>query len=400
MVSPVAVDATVVAALLVLLLVSVAGAAPSAAVIVLAVAQIVPLWWRRRYPLPVVGVQLAASACARLVPLAGGLGGPTDVALVLSTGVPHLAVEVGLYTVAAQRGPRPAVLAVAVDLAVSAVTVAAGAVPFDVLASLAVRDALFVLFGLYLPVRRAYLDGLRERADQLERQRQLETAAAVREERARIARELHDVVAHHVSVMLLHAGALQERMAATDPDPDTMAATAAIRRSGRDAMTELRRVLAVLRDASDQADERRPQPSLEQVDDVVERMRQAGLPVELERVGDREISAGAALTVVRVVQESLTNVLKHAGAVTTHVAVQTTDDAVRVRVANAGGALAPTGGDPRDVAGAGTGIAGMRERVTAMGGSLAAGPQPEGGWVVEATVPEDAATPGERGSLP
>lgn len=388
------VDAMVVAALIIILALGGLGTTlasrPSMATIVLALLVILPLVWRRRYPLQTMASQLAVSGFMRLAPLFGSLLGPDDGVLTLSAGVAHLPVEVGLYGLAARRGAGAAVVVGSLDVALTAASVLAGAKPIDVLVSLAVRDALFVLFGLYLPVRRAYLNALRQRTDQIEQRRLLETAAAVREERSRIARELHDVVAHHVSVMVLHAGALEERLSTAEAGRDVMDGAAAIRRSGREAMSELRHVLDVLRDPGGVDDDRHPQPSLQQIHQVVDRMRGTGLRIELTVEGPiADVGPGASLAAIRIVQESLTNVVRHSGLVATWVILQITDHSVRVQVRNAGLGLNRVGGTLHRSTGVGAGIVGMRERVSARGGSLSVGPAAGAGWVVDATLPHE-----------
>jgi signal transduction histidine kinase len=354
-------DAALVAGLLVAVAADTAGGPPgrdpSVAALLLAVAQVVPLWWRRSRPLPVVAVQLAAYLVASVFLDAGG--------------VAYLALLPGIYTVASLRGARLGTLAAAAELAVKGLAVAAtgaGSLP-DHLA----LDALALVCGLYVRARRAHAADLRER----------EARAAVEEERRRIARELHDVVAHHVSVMTLQAGGLEQRLRAGGADDQASGAAAAIRRTGKEAMTELRRLLGVLRTHA--ADDRQPQPDLDRIEDLVARMREAGLPVAFRRDGSgRSVGAGVALAAYRIVQEALTNTLRHAGPVATEVAVAVTDDGVRVRVADEG--------DGRgEAAPGGHGLAGMRERAGLVGGTLQAGPRPGGGWLVAAELPEPPA---------
>jgi signal transduction histidine kinase len=366
-------DAALVAGLLVAVAADAVGGPPgrepSVAVLLLAVAQVVPLWWRRSRPLAVVAVQLAAYLVATVWFAAGG--------------VAYLALLPGIYTVASLRGARPGLLAVAAELAVKGLAVAvtgtgAGSLP-DHLA----LDALALVCGLYVRARRAHAAELRAR----------EARAAVEEERRRIARELHDVVAHHVSVMTLQAGGLEQRLRAGGADEQAAGAAAAIRRTGKEAMTELRRLLGVLRtDAAASADGRQPQPDLDRIEDLVARMREAGLPVAFRRDGSgRPVGAGVALAAYRIVQEALTNTLRHAGPVATEVAVTVTDDAVRVRVADEGVESAdgrqPTDSD-RQNRRSGHGLVGMRERAGLMGGTVQAGPRPGGGWLVAAELPE------------
>jgi signal transduction histidine kinase len=356
-------DAALVAGLLVAVAADAVGGPPGrdppVAALLLAVAQVVPLWWRRSRPLAVVAAQLAAYLVATVWFAAGG--------------VAYLALLPGIYTVASLRGARLGLLAVVAELAVKGLAVAvtgtgAGALP-DHLA----LDALALVCGLYVRARRAHAAELRAR----------EARAAVEEERRRIARELHDVVAHHVSVMTLQAGGLEQRLRAGGADEQASGAAAAIRRTGKEAMTELRRLLGVLRTDAAGADGRQPQPDLDRIEDLVARMREAGLPVAFRRDGDgRPVGAGVALAAYRIVQEALTNTLRHAGPVATEVAVTVTDDAVRVRVADEG-----DGNGTREDAPGGVGLAGMRERAGLVGGTVQAGPRPGGGWLVAAELP-------------
>jgi signal transduction histidine kinase len=352
------------------------GAPPTgpfpAAASTLAAVRVVALWWRRRYPVAVLAVQLAGALVARL--------------WFDGDGVAAVALLVAIYTVTSRRGLRLGVVAVAADLLIWLLAVLVADAGPRSLADALLRDSLFLVLGLYAGVRRSYVEALRERADRLERERELEARAAVDAERRRIARELHDVVAHHVSVMSLQAGGLEQRLLADGADDQASGAAAAIRSTGRAAMTELRRLLGVLR-TDGVADERQPQPDLDRIGELVARMRDAGLPVAFRRQGgDRPVGEGVALAAYRIVQEALTNTLRHAGPVATEVAVTVTDAAVRVRVADLGtGAGRPPG---RAGDGAGHGLAGMRERVALFGGTIQAGPRSGGGWLVEAELPE------------
>jgi signal transduction histidine kinase len=377
-------DAGLVVGLLVLLAAGSVGPPaagnPAPAALVLAVAQVAALWWRRAHPVAVVAVQLVLSLVARVWLDAGGIA--------------SLAVLAGIYTVASLRGARLGILAAAADLAVKLLAVAVTGARADSLPDHLALDALALVLGLYVRARRAHLGALRER----------EARAAVEEERRRIARELHDVVAHHVSVMTLQAGGLEQRLRGGG-DQEASGAAAAIRRTGKEAMAELRRLLGVLRAGPDGGD-RQPQPDLDRIEDLVARMRQAGLPVVLRRQGGRPVAAGVSLAAYRIVQEALTNTLRHAGPVATEVAVTVTDDVVQLRVADKGvadkGEESALGRRPSDSdrqnrrsgrsgrsgRSAGHGLAGMRERVALLGGTIQAGPRPGGGWLVAAELPD------------
>ena len=228
--------------------------------------------------------------------------------------------------------------------------------------------------------RRAYYVRLEDRAQRLERERDAQAQIAAAAERARIARELHDVVAHNVSVMVVQADGATY---ALDQDPEAARkALLAISQTGRTALTEMRRMLGVLRSADD-AGTYAPQPGIEQLGDLLEQVRSTGLPVSLKVEGvPREMPTGLALAVYRIVQESLTNTRKHGGSqVRASVALIYTDDCLVLRVVDNGrGAEAP--GD-----GMGHGLVGMRERVSVFGGTLVTGPHASGGYAVEAILP-------------
>jgi signal transduction histidine kinase len=253
---------------------------------------------------------------------------------------------------------------------------------------------LFWVTGRAIASRARLTAELHEAAVRAEEQRQAESARAVADERRRIAREMHDVVAHSVSMMVIQAGGAR-RILGREPARAAEAATL-IERAGREALVEMRHLLGLLH-AEDGPAEYAPQPTLAKVDTLVERARAAGLPVRLEVSGDRpELTAGLDLAAYRVLQEALTNVIKHGGCAPTDVRVHYRADAVEVLVSN-------RGDGPIDVrlVGGGNGLVGMRERVRMYGGELKAGPRPGGGYEVAARLPlegeEDAAlTAGAR----
>jgi signal transduction histidine kinase len=231
-------------------------------------------------------------------------------------------------------------------------------------------------------------------------QLQAEHAAATRHalelERARIAGELHDVVTHNVSVMIVQAGAARQVLAGA-PD-QARSAMLAVEASGRAAMTELRHLLGLLGppgaadngtpdDGARAGQDLRPQPGLGQLRPLVDRVAAAGLPVRLH-VGDVPpgIPPGPDLAAFRVVQEALTNVIKHAGKPRTSVSVDYRDGDLFVEIADAGPPVAATG---PTLPGTGRGLLGLRERMALYGGELAAGPGPDGGWLVRARIPAD-----------
>jgi signal transduction histidine kinase len=322
----------------------------------------IPLIWRRRFPLGSYAVQLLA-ALATLEPPALGV---------------LLALFLGLYSAAAYGSRALLALAAAVGLAL-------------VLLILFPRaDAPLPGWGLQLVVGvGVWLAGIaiRERSLQLKRERELAARVAVADERARIARELHDVIAHSVSVMVVQAGAARRLV---DRRPDRAGeAMRQVEGSGRDALTELRRLLGVLAERPDEVG-LAPQPGLGQLDALVGRIDAAGVPVELRIVGTpRPLPAGLDLTAYRVVQEALTNVMKHAAGARTEVLVEYGERDLRLAVVDGGGIVAAPGapGAP----GAGRGLLGMQERVAAYGGDVEAGARPEGGFAVRARLPVEPA---------
>lgn len=237
--------------------------------------------------------------------------------------------------------------------------------------------------------RRQFYEELADRAYRLEREREALDRAILAEERARIARELHDVVAHHVSVMVVQADGAAYAVA-KDPEQATEALRT-ISRTGREAMRELRNLLGVLR-ADDQPDQARsPQPGLDGIENLVDQIQAAGVRVTYSVAGrPRPVSTGVSLAAYRVVQESLTNVLKHAGpGAQATVRIGWSRDRLCIDVTDDGGRkqrAATDNGQLLDQPG-GHGIIGMRERVTAVGGTLRAGARPGGGYQVTASLP-------------
>jgi signal transduction histidine kinase len=344
---------------------------------VFALAMAVPVALRRRYP---VGAFAA-------VVIIGGLQ-------VLTRPRPmgsDVAVIVLLYTVAAYRPRSISVPALIVCLAGSLVAIFSWAPShlvnstwaFGGVAAVFAGPALLAwLLGDSMQWRRGYYRGLEEHAARLERERGAQAQIAVAAERARIARELHDVVAHHVSVMVVQADGAAFALKASPEQAQT--ALTAISRTGRQALTEMRRLLGVLRSADHDSAELEPQPGVEQLVRLLEEARATGLPVSFAVEGvPRKLSTGAALTAYRIVQESLTNARKHGGPTVTaavtlrfcekQLAIKVTDDGRRTGAAD-------RGDEP------GHGLIGMRERVEVYGGSVSAGPWP-GGWRVVATLP-------------
>jgi signal transduction histidine kinase len=222
--------------------------------------------------------------------------------------------------------------------------------------------------------------GDRERRAQIaERERDVAAREAVVEERARIARELHDVIAHHVSMIVLQAGA--ERSVLDESNASTREVLETVEQTGRSALTEMRRLLGMLRD--DQSDPLTPQPGLDDVPTLVGQLREAGLPVDLTIEGERrDLPVGIELSGYRIVQEALTNALKHAGTARARVSVRYGPDSLELEIADDG-----AGGGAARTPGGGHGLVGMRERVALYGGRFQATRIPGGGFVVKAALP-------------
>ena len=218
------------------------------------------------------------------------------------------------------------------------------------------------------------------RATQVEQERDAATRVAVAEERARIARELHDIVAHAVSVMVLQVGAVRHQL------PDAMAedrdALRSVEQAGRGALAEMRRLLSVMRRDGDGL-ELAPQPGLDGLDSLIKEIDRAGLPVELHLDGERvPLPPGIDLSAYRIVQEGLTNALKHARATHAEVTVRYAPNAVGIEVHDD-----PTGATPSDGHGHGHGLIGIRERVKLYGGEMTAGTTNGGGFTLSTRLP-------------
>jgi signal transduction histidine kinase len=234
------------------------------------------------------------------------------------------------------------------------------------------------VLGRALRSRNRYASALEAHAERLEVDRDAQARVAVTLERARIARELHDVVGHSVSVMTVQASAVRRRL---NPDQEQeREALEIVEQTGREALAEMRRLVGVLR-RPEEAPALAPQPSLEHLDRLVAQAQESGLPVELRIEGEpTQLPPGVDLTAYRLVQEGLTNAIKHARASRADVVVRYEDGTVEVSVTDDG----PGGGDG---GGGGHGLVGMRERVTVYGGELEAGPRPEGGYSLKARLP-------------
>jgi signal transduction histidine kinase len=343
--------------------------------VLLALAVSLPLALRARLPVPVVVVVNVASGLLVL------LAAPHQPGF-----EPFVAVIVCFYSLAAHTGRRTAIVTLALMFAIG--------IPFTVAASTRgtsggnlLPPIVFLLggwaIGRIIRGRRSRTVELEALTRELEAQRDLQARAAVAIERGRIARELHDVVAHNVSMMVVQAGAAERVLEGAQPN--VRAALAAIAGTGRETIDEMRALLGVLR-ATDDGLALSPQPGLEDIEQLVANVRDAGLPVELRIEGvPAALPQPLALSAYRIVQEALTNTLKHAEAAHAEVSIRYRDAGVELDVRDDG--IARANGTARG----GHGLIGMRERVAMFGGELVAGPQGGGGFSVHARLPLEPA---------
>jgi signal transduction histidine kinase len=343
--------------------------APWYVVVVYVLVTTVPLVWRRRAPVVVL-----------LVVLAGFTIGDEAYGIADAAGSPFAGLLLALYSAGAYADRRGARIAGAVLAAYLGLMLVTSETP--------IGDFFFIggiMFGVFgaanvVRSRQQLAADLAARTVELEHEREETAKLAVAEERARIARELHDVVAHNVSVMVVQAGA--ERRALGDERPETAEVLETIEQTGRAALAEMRRLLGMLRRSDDEL-ALAPQPTLDRVDDLVAQVRDAGMPVELRVEGERRpLPAGVDLSAYRIVQEALTNALKHAGPARARVTVRYGREELDIEIADDGAARAQTNGDA-----GGHGLVGMRERVLLFGGDLDAGHGRGGGYTVRARLP-------------
>jgi signal transduction histidine kinase len=351
------------------------GGAVAAALVLV---QTLPLAWRRRRPLAVSLVTGLATATYGFAPW-------PDLAMPIPVGG-----LVGMYSVAAWGGRRAARVAGVIAAVVAVLSLSLPRTDADLV------DAAFVslalagawLLGDRARVQRALAAEAQERAVRLEREREGEARRAVASERARIARELHDVVAHHVSMMVVQAEA---GPVAVEHDPARAAgAFEAIAATGRQALVEMRRLLGMLRGEEEQAPSLAPQPGLAEVPSLVEQVGRAGLRVELVVEGTKAaLPPGIDLSAYRIIQEALTNAVRHGGDGQARVLVRYDEHDLELQIHNegrpAGGNGSPVERSPEGVRG--RGLLGMKERVNLFGGELRAGPGPNGGFTVVARLP-------------
>jgi len=336
---------------------------PTGALALVVVACLV-LAWRRRYPVTVLA---SSSAAVAVYSLLGYVNGAVLIAPV-----------VALYTVASQVSVRRAIAFATVTLAVL-LTVTAANNPFGHISGggfdlIPGMVAAALLAGIAVANRRAYAASIRDRAEQDARRQ-------VDEERLRIARELHDVVAHTMATINVQAG-VAAHVLPTQPEA-VAEALQAIKTASKEGLRELRAILNVLRQADD-SDPVQPAPGLAQLDALVEGARRAGLPITLAVAGEPfPLPAAVDLAAYRIVQESLTNAIRHAGPANATVKLRYQPDEITIDVTDTG-----TGSGPGAAGGtAGHGQAGMRERAAAVGGTVQTGPRPGGGYQVIARLP-------------
>jgi signal transduction histidine kinase len=348
-------------------------------------AQTLPLVVRRRLPFTVFAVGAAAMAAQ------GTLGwySPTFALL---------AFNLALYSLAAYGRRRLAVVGVlawtfllTVRLVWFVVTTwpqVGVADLYDAFNDYVLLAAAWVL-GDGVRQRRAHAAALKDRADRLEREREEKARQAATQERLRIARELHDVAAHSLSVIGVQAGAAR-LVLDSDPDPTrARQAVAAIEATANRAMAEMRRALGILRDTQASGAALAPLPGLGQLPSLLDQLREAGLPAEVTMEGTpRPLATSIDLSLYRIVQEALTNALKHARATHAEVVVHYSADDIQVEVTDDGRGPSPSAGRSD-----GVGTVGMRERVALFGGELQVGPRPQGGYRVRVRLPLAADEP-------
>jgi signal transduction histidine kinase len=334
----------------------------------------VPLLWRRRAPLPALAV-FAGLALVWIHALYTPHQPPIE---------PWFVFLILIYSIAAHLDGRRALLGAAIAavaiLAIDIPALVGGRSPGEIASGWPFYLVAWLL-GRAVRRRQLQTSALEDRAVELEREQEERARAAVAEERARIARELHDVISHNVSVMVLQASV--ERRLLDGERESTREALLSIEQAGREALVELRRLLGVLRKGTE-APALTPQPSLIQLEALVEQVRDAGLPVDLRVEGTPEsLPPVLDLSAYRIVQEGLTNVLKHAGAARAEVVVRYRDGELALEISD-------DGCGPTNDRGGGHGLIGMRERVALYGGVLEAGARNGGGYELRVRLPLEA----------
>jgi signal transduction histidine kinase len=332
-----------------------------------------PLAARRRWPGTVLVLSVASGQAGAALGLPRFFQGP--------------AILVAVYSVAAYGSRWVALAGLALaEVGLAAVPRTTFGIEFDAAALVGYMGILAAawLLGHFAHNYRAYAARLEERTAELEQAREELARRAVTEERLRVARELHDVVAHAMSVIAVQSG-VGAHVADSQPE-EVGKALAAIEATSRDALTELRRLLGVLRQDGDPQASLTPVPGLANLEGLLAEVAKAGLTVGLRVEGTpAPLPAGLDLSAYRIVQEALTNVVNHAGPATAQVTIRYRDHEVAVEVTDNGRGVGAVAGDGRR--GTGHGLIGMRERVAAFGGDLEVGPRPGGGFRVAARLP-------------
>jgi signal transduction histidine kinase len=332
----------------------------------------VPLMLRRVYPTPVFFVILAAWVVERAL------------------NYPETLVWTGLviafYTIGAELSRRSSLRIGGITALFILGWTGIGVATLETLSGVSLVTTMIItvtplLVGREIREQRRRVDDMRERVERVGRDREEKAYRAVADERTRIAREFHDVVAHQMTVMTLQADGA--RRIADGSDPRVVKALETISDAGHSALTEMRRMVKLLR-APEEASQTEPLPRLAEVEQLVEKVRAAGVPVDLEVEGDvRRLTDGTELSAYRIVQESLTNSVRHGGPdVTATVAIEYKEDHLNLLILDDGrGASAESSEE------VGHGIVGMRERITVLGGEFSAGPRTGGGYQVHAIIP-------------
>jgi len=347
---------------------------PKAVLVPAALLYTLPLLLRRRLPFLAPVFAFAVHVASSFVDVPGGHREHLGV----------LAFLLALWVVGAYNPLQTAVAGLGIAMAsIVVITVEDVRVPYDEAANVALIGFFVWLTATVLRHRADRLAEVERRADRLQAEQDDRAREAIAEERARIARELHDVVAHSVSVMTVQAGAARLQLP-TDPQR-AVEPLLAVEEAGRQALTELRRLLGILREDGGTY-VLAPQPGIEDLPALADTLREAGLPVELTVEGaTRPLPAGVGLAAYRIAQEALTNTLKHGGGARACVVVRYAAHAVHLEVSDDGGGNGANG--------RGHGLIGMRERAAIYGGHLEAGPRPGGGFVVRATLPVETGQP-------
>lgn len=334
-----------------------------------------PLALRRMYPVTVLAVTVGAFAVDRVLDYPNTLAGAGIVLAVHAIGS-----ELPLQRSTKIGGSL--VVGITTFTILGALTLES--VGFGSVIQTFLLSATPLYLGREVHQRRRRFEELTLRAERAEREREEQARQAVAEERARIARELHDVVAHQMAVMTVQAEGA--RRVARDSDPRIREALDTIRSAGHEALTEMRRMVGLLRTVDEPERPLDPQPGLDRLDELVDHMREAGLAIDVTVAGEpRELPPGVALNAYRIVQESLTNTLKHGGhGASATIALTYTDDGIRISVTDDGLGAASSLDRPAE---GGHGLIGMRERVALLDGEFNAGPRPGGGYAVTARLP-------------